>query len=82
MTTPWISVFVALWVIVLLLAVVVVGVLRRIGGVLDAAEAQLAANPEGIVAVGGCRLRHRRQISESSKRTVLMAAAESSPHQN
>lgn len=42
MTTPWIVAFVALWVLTLLLAVVVTGLLRRVTAVLERAEARVA----------------------------------------
>lgn len=43
MTGPWIAAFVALWVVTLLTAVVVLGLLRRVNTVLDSAEKRLAA---------------------------------------
>jgi hypothetical protein len=43
MNTPWAIAFGALWVVVLLNAVVTVGVLRRIGNILERTEALMAS---------------------------------------
>jgi cytochrome oxidase Cu insertion factor (SCO1/SenC/PrrC family) len=42
-TTPWIITFVALWAIVILLALIVLGTLRRVIPLLESAEESLAA---------------------------------------
>jgi hypothetical protein len=52
MSVPWVVAFVSLWVLVILTAVVVVGVLRRISGVLEQAEARLRSSDSGF-ALGG-----------------------------
>lgn len=50
MSSGWIAAFVALWVIVLVLGLALLGVLRRIGNVLERAEAGLsgALRPPGL----------------------------------
>lgn len=52
MSTPWAVAFVALWAVVILLAVVVLGLLRRIGAVLERTEATITAAAR---SVGGAR---------------------------
>jgi hypothetical protein len=47
MNAAWISAFIALWVVVLFLCVVLLGLLRRIGNVLEQAEQRLAASADG-----------------------------------
>lgn len=49
MSTPWIVAFGALWVVTLLLAAVVLGLLRRVGTVLESAEVAAAS----AIAGGG-----------------------------
>lgn len=53
MSTSWAAAFVALWVVVLVIAVVVVGLLRRISSVLEQAEAHVASSGSGAAAIGG-----------------------------
>jgi hypothetical protein len=53
MSTAWVAAFVVLWVAVLLIAVVVVGLLRRISNVLELAEAGALAAGSGGAAIGG-----------------------------
>lgn len=48
MSAPWIAAFVALWISLLLLAVILLGVLRRITGVLERAEAAISDAGGGI----------------------------------
>jgi hypothetical protein len=52
MNTPWAIAFGALWVVVLLNAVVTVGVLRRIGNILERTEALMASGTDGL-SLGG-----------------------------
>ena len=49
MSAPWIAAFAALWFLVLLLGFAVIGVMRRITGVLERAEQQLATELGGGV---------------------------------
>lgn len=52
MSSAWISAFVALWVVVIFLAVTLLGWLRRTSLVLEQAEARLAAAPLGMTFGG------------------------------
>jgi hypothetical protein len=47
MTTPWIVAFACLWLLVLLLAFCVIGLMRRVGAVLERAEHLVAEGLEG-----------------------------------
>jgi len=48
MTAPWIVAFACLWLVVVLLGFAVVGVMRRMVGVLERAEQHLATEPGGV----------------------------------
>jgi cytochrome oxidase Cu insertion factor (SCO1/SenC/PrrC family) len=50
MSGPWIVAFLALWVVVSLSAILLLGVLRRIANVLEQAEAHLSSNPNAELA--------------------------------
>ena len=52
MSGPWIAGFVALWVVTLLLATLVIGLLRRVNNVLETAERRVASAP-GVPGIGG-----------------------------
>jgi peroxiredoxin len=52
MTGPWLAAFVVLWVLVLLLAVLVLGLLRRVLPLLDHLEARRPAAPELGLSAG------------------------------
>lgn len=58
MSWPWIAAIVATWVLMLLLAIVVLGTLRRIGAVLEQAELSLRGGFEAVIggALAGTRL--------------------------
>jgi thiol-disulfide isomerase/thioredoxin len=61
MTAPWIVGFVALWGVTLLTATIVLGLLRRVSTVLEAAERRLADSTVGPGAGGaapGTRIEH------------------------
>lgn len=69
MSSPWIVAFGVLWVVVLLIALIVVGVLRRITAVLERAEAHLVGGPRGIRgAPAGTELVDFEVIDESGDR--------------
>jgi hypothetical protein len=59
MSAPWAAAVITLWVVVLLIAVVVTGVLRRIGAVLEQAEARLASGVQDSFAPGGLAVASR-----------------------
>ena len=52
MSATWIAAYAALWLTVLVLTFTVLGIVRRIGGVLEGVERRLAAAPELGAAVG------------------------------
>jgi hypothetical protein len=51
-SAPWIAAYAALWLTVLVLTFTVLGIVRRIGGVLEGVERRLAEAPELGSAVG------------------------------
>jgi hypothetical protein len=56
MTAPWIAAFVALWVLVVLVALTVAGLLRRLNGILEQAESRPASDHGGWGISPGARV--------------------------
>lgn len=52
MSGAWIAAFVVLWVVVVLLVFVVLGLLRRVSGVLEGAEMRLRSSPMSLLTGG------------------------------
>jgi len=55
-SAPWIAAYAALWLTVLVLTFTVLGIVRRIGGVLEGVERRLAEAPPELGAAVGSRI--------------------------